>query len=141
MKPIKKLTCQMSMQAQERRLSFVAMDSLTTIKDALKIYFNGEFEFKNPDGERDNVACVFYDYFLEQSRDGVIKCIKIDDKGALMANIVELIPCNTDESRLENWKENGDWYSLELHDSQVLLLNAYDSILHALASDEYWPEE
>ena len=145
MEEIKRIMCQQTAQAQSERFKNTLNDSLETIKDILKTYFNGEFEFKNPKGDEVDVECVYFDSWNRESRDAVIKCLRINESGELRACIVDTRPFDKDcNAYYENWQENGEWKSLEkanLDICPIFLSNAYRNILDAFCMGDYLTEE
>lgn len=145
MEEIKRIMCQQTAQAQSERFKNTLNDSLKTIKDILKTYFNGEFEFKNPKGDKPFVECVYFDYWIAESRDVVIKCLRINESGELRACVVDARPFDKDcNTYYENWREYGEWKSLEkpnLDICPIFLSNAYQNILDVFAMDDYLVEE
>lgn len=145
MEDIKRIMCQQTAQAQSERFKNTLNDSLETIKDILKTYFNGEFEFKNPKGDRPFVECVYFDSWIAESRDVVIKCLRINESGELMACVVDARPFDKDcNTYYENWRENGEWKSLEKTDLDIcpiFISNAYENILDAFSMGDYLMEE
>ena len=141
MEDIKRIMCQQTAQAQSERFKNTLSDSLATIKDILKTYFNGEFEFKNPKGDRSFVDCIVYDFWNDESRDAVIKCLRITESGELKACVVDARPLDKDcNTHYENWRENGEWKSLEdpnLDICPIFISNAYENILDAFSMDDY----
>lgn len=142
---IKKLTCRQTAQAQSERIKRTLNDSLETIKDILNTYFNGEFVFDNPEGDKVNVECVYFDSWNGESRDAVIKCLRINEGGELRACVVDARPLDKDcNIYYENWRVEGEWKSLERSDleySPILLSNAYENILDAFSMEDYLTEE
>ena len=91
------------------------------------------------------MECIIYDYWNSESRDAVIKCLRITESGELKACVVDARPLDKDRNtHYENWRENGEWKSLEnieLDCCSIYFSNAYQNILDAFAMDDYFTEE
>ena len=145
MEDIKRIMCQQTAQVQSERFKNALSDSLETIKDILKTYFNGEFEFKNPKDDKPFVECIYFDSWNGEGRDAVIKYLHINESGELEACVVDARPFDKDcNTYYENWREYGEWKSLEkpnLDINPIFVSNAYENILDAFSMDDYLMEE
>lgn len=145
MEDIKRIMCQQTAQAQSERFKNALSDSLETIKDILKTHFKGYFAFDNPKGDKVDVECVYFDSWNRESRDAVIKCLRINESGELKACVIDARPFDKDcNAYYENWREYGEWKSLEkpnLDINPIFVSNAYENILDAFSMDDYLTEE